>query len=79
MSVISIVLVLFLALFLVVGLVKSSLMKDVSGLKLMLLGINITLFGGIIAVDPNASLGGFEYIIVVIGLIVSFVGLGKKD
>jgi hypothetical protein len=62
-----------------IGLIVVSLKKGVSGLKLMILGINITLFGGIIAVDPSSNFGGFEYIIVLIGLILSIIGLGKKD
>lgn len=53
--------------------------KGVSGLKLMLLGLNITLFGGIIAVDPNSGLGGIEYLIALLGVIISIVGLGKKE
>ena len=56
-----------------------SVRKGVSGIKLMLLGISITLIGGIIAVDPSSSLGGFEYLIVFTGLILSIIGLGKKD
>ncbi|MTI65476.1 MAG: hypothetical protein FH753_02635 [Firmicutes bacterium] len=44
----------------------------------MLLGINITLFGGIIAVDPNSNLAGVEYIIALTGLIISIVGLEKN-
>lgn len=63
----------------VIILVTQFLRKGVSGIKLMLLGINITLFGGILAVDPNTSLGGFEYLIALIGLIFSIVGFGKKD
>lgn len=50
-----------------------------SGLKLMLLGINVTLTGGIIAVDPGASLGGIEYLIILLGVIISIIGLLKKD
>lgn len=64
---------------LIIGLIFFGLRKDVSGLKIMLLGINITLFGGIIAVDPNSNLGGIEYIIALLGLLISIFGLGKKD
>lgn len=38
--------------------IVSGLRKGKSGLKIMLLGINITLLGGIIAVDSNSNLGG---------------------
>ncbi|QZY56636.1 hypothetical protein [Crassaminicella profunda] len=53
--------------------------KNYSGLKVMLLGINITLFGGIIAVDPNSNLGGIEYLIAFLGLICSIMGISKND
>lgn len=64
----------------IIGVILSLVVsKGVSGLKLMLLGLNITLFGGIIAVDPISGLGGIEYLIAFIGLIISIVGLAKKD
>ncbi len=50
-----------------------------SGIKLMLLGISIILFGGIIAIDSNSDLGGIEYLIAFAGLIISIIGFGKKD
>ena len=56
-----------------------SLKKQNSGIKLMLLGISVILCGGIIAVDVNSSLGGFEYLIVLIGLVVSIAGFSKKE
>ena len=62
-----------------IGLIYVILRKGVCGLKLMLLGISIILVGGIIGVDPNYNFGGYEYIIVFIGLILSIIGLGKKD
>ena len=43
---------------LVVVFIVSGFRKGASGVKVMLLGINITLLGGIIAVDTNSSLGG---------------------
>lgn len=70
----------FLAILgLIVGLIISGLKKEVSGIKVMLLGINVTLIGGIIAVDPNSNLGGIEYLIVLLGLIISIIGLRKED
>lgn len=53
--------------------------KGVSGLKIMLLGISIILFGGILIVDPSTTLGGIEYLIALLGLILSVVGFGKRD
>lgn len=64
---------------LVVVLIISGLKKGTSGIKVMLLGINLTLVGGIIAVDPNSNLGGIEYLVVLLGLIVSIIGLRKND
>jgi len=56
-----------------------SLKKQNSGIKLMLLGISVILCGGIIAVDVNSSLGGLEYLFVLIGLVVSIAGFSKKE
>lgn len=71
---------LFLIILVLIGwLIVSGLKKGKSGLKIMLLGINITLFGGIIAVDQNSNLGGIEYLIALLGLIISIIGLGKDD
>ena len=64
---------------LVVVFIVSGFRKGASGVKVMLLGINITLLGGIIAVDTNSSLGGVEYLIVLLGLVVSIIGFEKKD
>ena len=75
----SLLLFLIISLGLVAGLIIFVLRRGVSGLKVMLLGINITLLGGIIAVDPNSNLGGIEYLIVLIGLITSIIGFGTKD
>ena len=63
----------------VVVLIVSGFRKGASGVKVMLLGINITLLGGIIAIDTNSSLGGVEYLIVLLGLVVSIIGFEKKD
>lgn len=53
--------------------------NEVSGTKLMLLGIHITLIGGIVAVDPNSDLIGFEYLIIIVGFIFSIFGLANID
>ncbi|GAV24913.1 hypothetical protein ciss_08460 [Carboxydothermus islandicus] len=58
--------------------INIALRKGVSGIKLMLLGINITLFGGIIAADPNSNFGGIEYLIALAGLIMSIIGLNRE-
>ena len=74
MSILLAIPVLMLVAYLVFLLVKKS---NMAGTKFMLLGLTILLFGGIIAVDGNSDLGGFEYLIVFIGLILSVVGFGK--
>lgn len=79
MAIIPRILILFVILGLITILIAAALRKSASGLKLMLLGIIITLFGGIIAVDPDSNIGGFEYLISLIGLIFAIIGFGKKD
>lgn len=71
--------ILLVVLGLIVGFIVYGLKKGASGIKIMLLGINITLFGGIIAVDPNSNLGGIEYLIALSGLVISLIGLIKKE
>lgn len=62
-----------------IGWIISTLKKGASGIKIMLLGISIIIFGGILVVDPNSNLGGIEYLISFIGVIFSVVGLEKID
>ena len=50
--------------------------KDRS-LKLMLLGLMIMLFGAALAADPNSSLMGIEYLIMIVGFIVGLVGYAR--
>ncbi len=53
--------------------------KPQSGTKLMLLGLEVTLIGGIIAVDPGSNLGGFEYLIALAGLVTTIIGFNKEQ
>ena len=80
MGVASIILLIMAAVF-TVGILMPVLSKKYKtiSMKIMILGIEITLIGGIVAVDPNSSLGGFEYIITLVGLIVTIVGLYRQD
>jgi len=48
-------------------------------LKTMILGTMIMLLGGFIMADPSSSLGGLEFLIVLIGLIIGVFGFFKKD
>lgn len=70
----------FLLLVIFFGLIISILVilkNGFSGLKLMFLGLSIILCGGVIALSPdNTNSVG---IIICIGLILSFIGLWKKD
>jgi len=79
MARISVILIFMIILGLIVWFIVTGLRKGNSSLKIMLLGINITLFGGIIAVDTNSNLGGIEYLIALFGLIISIIGLGRDD
>lgn len=60
----------------IVGFSVTNESKD-KGIKTMVLGVEITLVGGIIAADPNSSFGGFEYIIVLLGLGTTVFGLRR--
>ncbi len=75
LSILLVLPILIFVIFLVFLLVRKS---NMVGTKFMLLGLTILLFGGIIAVDGNSDLGGFEYLIVFIGLILSVIGFGKE-
>jgi len=79
MGSIPVIIIFLIILVLFVEFIISSLRKGTSGLKVMLLGINLTLFGGIIVVDTNSNIGGIEYIIILLGLIISAIGLRKEE
>jgi hypothetical protein len=74
-----VILIVFIIIGLIPVLIISILSKRTSGLKIMLLGINLTLLGGIIAVDQNRNYGAIVYLVVFLGLIISLIGLMKKD
>jgi hypothetical protein len=79
MAIIPLIIMFFIIIGLLIIFILSGLRKGASGLKLMLLGINITLFGGILAVDPDSNFGGIEYLIALLGLIISTIGFGKNS
>ena len=79
MAIITVVLLIVFVICMVASIVILSLKKKLSGFKLMLLGINATILGGIIAVDCNADLGGMEYLITIAGIVLSLVGFAKED
>ncbi|WP_040583935.1 hypothetical protein [Sedimentibacter sp. B4] len=64
---------------LIISIIVSALQRGTSGVKIMLLGINTTLFGGIFAVDSHINLAGVEYLISLFGFIICFIGFLKKE
>jgi hypothetical protein len=74
-----VILIVFAKLALIPVLIISILSKRTSGLKIMILGTNLTLLGGIIAVDRNRNYGAIVYLVAFLGLIISLIGLMKKD
>lgn len=79
MSRLPLVIVFLVLVVLMVVYVSKSLSDGTSGLKVMLLGLNLMILGGIVAVDPDSNLAGFEYLTILLGFIISFIGLRKKD
>jgi hypothetical protein len=79
MIVLTVVLIVFIILGLFATLIFSVLSKDISGLKIMLLGINLTIFGVLIAVDRSHNYGGIVYLIAISGLTISTICITKKD
>lgn len=64
----------------IIGIIVNILSKSAkSGIKFMLLGLSIILASGIIVIDNSSNLGGVEYLIVLIGLILSIVGFVKNN
>ena len=45
----------------------------------MILGTMVMLLGGFIMLDQSSDLGGLEFLIVLIGLVIGIVGLFQKD
>ncbi|WP_010252874.1 hypothetical protein [Acetivibrio cellulolyticus] len=50
-----------------------------TSIRTMMLGISIMLAAGIVAIDPEVTFGGLEYVFVFLGLVTSFLGFSKKD
>lgn len=68
------VIIISLAIFLFIAV---ELQGKKSVIQIMLLGIEITVIGGILAIDPDSSIEGFEYAIILFGLGVTIIGLTK--
>lgn len=78
MNLILLILIFFITIGLIATLVFSVLNKNVSGIKIMLLGINLILIGVVMALDKSYNYGGIVYFIAIAGLIISLIGLMKK-
>jgi len=48
-------------------------------IKTMILGTMIMLLGGFIILDKSSNLGGIEFFIILLGLIIGIIGLFQKD
>lgn len=64
---------------LIVYLVVTGFRKGASTVKVMLLGINLTLFGGMLEIGPHSNIGGVGYLIALLGVIISAIGFRKND
>jgi hypothetical protein len=53
--------------------------SNIAGMKFMLMGISIILVGGVLILDENTRLAGFEYIIIFTGLIFGVIGFVKEN
>jgi hypothetical protein len=48
-------------------------------IKTMILGTMIMLLGGFTILDKSSNLGGIEFFIILLGLIIGIIGLFQKD
>jgi len=49
-----------------------------SGKKHMIFGLHVSIIGGILVLDDNIDVSGLEYSIVILGLILSIIGMNKE-
>ncbi|MBB4825869.1 hypothetical protein HNO89_003105 [Sporosarcina luteola] len=50
-----------------------------SGLKIMVLGLHLSIVGGILLLDSKLALYGTPYVLIALGLLISTYGLQKSD
>ncbi|HEY3344447.1 MAG TPA: hypothetical protein VGJ97_05950 [Anaerolineaceae bacterium] len=48
-------------------------------LKIMLLGMMFMLLGAVIAVDTHINIGGFEFVLLLVGLLMGLIGFWRED
>ncbi|WP_417897649.1 hypothetical protein ABN702_15315 [Bacillus haimaensis] len=53
--------------------------SKISGMKFMLMGVSIILVGGVLILDENSGLAGFEYLILFTGIIFGVIGFVKEN
>lgn len=78
MSIIYMIVIMILVLF-IGTMTVTWVSKRKKPLKIILLGIEVTVVGGIAAVDQSTNLGGFEYLVVLVGLAFCIVGFVKSE
>jgi hypothetical protein len=55
------------------------LRRTKSGVKIIILGLHVTLIGGILVLDTDLEYGKFGYILVLLGFLLSLLALGKSS
>jgi len=53
--------------------------NTITPIQIMLFGIELTLFGGVLVIHTGALMGGLEYIFLFLGLIVTIMGFFAKQ
>lgn len=48
-------------------------------LKIMLLGLMFMILGAAIAVDTRINIGGIEYVLLFVGLLMGIIGYWRED
>lgn len=49
------------------------------GIKAMILGVQVMILGGFIMIDPSSNLGGFEFLLLIIGLSIGIFGFQLNE
>ncbi len=48
-------------------------------LKIMLLGMMFMILGAVIVIDNRINMGGFEYFLLVVGILMGIIGFWRED
>lgn len=71
-------LILGIVLFLLALLLQAAIRRGASSQNIILFGINVTIFGGIVALTSEFDLMELKYIIAFSGVLISVVGILEK-